>query len=74
MRIRISLRLGVLANVERAMLIVVLTIDNQSYFPSNIFFLHYFFIHRDHIKNFGTLLDMLVSNGSVPAEKRLGSD
>ena len=73
MRIRNSSRLGVLPNVERAMLIVVLTIDNQSYFPSNLFFLHYFFIHRDHVKNFGTLLDMLVSDDSVHEDKRLGT-
>ena len=56
-----------------AMLIVVLSIYHQSYLSNELSFLHFFFIHRDHVENFGTLLDMLASNGSVHADKRLGS-
>ena len=57
----------------RAVLIVVLSIDNQSYLSNRFSFFHFLFIHRDHVEKFGTLLDMLTSNGSVHTDKILGS-
>ena len=54
-----------------AMLIVMLFTDNQSYFPNQPSFIHFFFLH---VKNFGTLLNLLGSNVIVHADKRLGTN
>ena len=56
-----------------AVLDVVFSIYYQSYFSNELSFLHFFFIHRDHVENFGTLLNMMASNGSVHTDKRLGT-
>ena len=57
----------------RAALVVVLSINHQSYLSNEFSFFHFLFIHRYHVENFGTLLDMLTSNGSVHSDKRLGT-